>query len=258
MKIEEILANRVRSSFNISIGTGIALEALFTPTADRYDDTLEIEKYDGEYKVVYLSLYTIVRNILQSISTPDRKLVYRDLDAKALSEVTLSEYEAIAAIADTQGKEVMLFDYTPIVETKKKKVENKMTINEYNRILSQSVSKRLKVPRLHKHVKGVMLTSLGLDLLKNNGVWLRSHTGEVVTRNEFNRVYHKLKTIDTSILPFNETLLKVFGDNSGLIEVPKPVDRRRIYNYLVEKKVTPYRSEAWCKMRLKKYEKEMK
>ncbi len=70
MKYHTAMTSRVTSSFHVSIGTGLMLESIFPPTAERYDsarvipESIDITKYTAHI----INAFTLVRNILSSLT----------------------------------------------------------------------------------------------------------------------------------------------------------------------------------------------
>ena len=78
-RLEEILLDRTISSFPISISTASVLEAIFEPLIDPYD----VEKVPDKkirinsYRYHYYNVYTMLRNIIDSISTKNRDILLK-------------------------------------------------------------------------------------------------------------------------------------------------------------------------------------
>ena len=66
--MNNILDSRIVGSTNISIGTHLALETLFSEDIGIYDNQRDFTKDNpDEYKYHIYNLYTIIRNILNSL-----------------------------------------------------------------------------------------------------------------------------------------------------------------------------------------------
>lgn len=103
---------RTLSNFdNISIGTGLAFETLIKPEAGYYDPERDIPKLNETYKVVWINCYTILRNIIASISTSEDKNSYlsRSSNTEDLVSVFLEEYDAIFKLLSTNNYIPVLF-----------------------------------------------------------------------------------------------------------------------------------------------------
>lgn len=259
--LKDALESRTKSSFNISIGTGIALEALFTPTDTRYDETLEIQQFTKDYSYLFISIYTLIRNIVAALDTPSKKRLFNTLNYKELIDILLEEIEIISTVADTVDKEVIFFPFREIklfpinYLSDGKPTQNHYILNLYKSILDKIDLKDINsdytfIKDYRKRLKrrdSITLTALGLDLLDYEGYLLNSHTATIYSKDNFNRKYHSLRHLDMTILPFNDILYKIYGDNTGVIRLPKPKFRRDMYEWLVKNKVNPKRSREWTK-----------
>jgi len=254
MDARRILKDRVLSSFGISVGTGIALESLFTPTEMRIDDLRKVSSFNKDYKILYISIYTLLRNIIQCMPSKESRIVMDSGDITPLLNIVKEEMSIIKTIGSTVNKEVIFFRYTPI-KSQVVKVDNKKpTRVDFMREKYLKIVDELEIDELKNKISdSVMLTNLGFDLVDYKGFWLKSHTGEVTPVIDFNKVYKVLKDQDMDRFPFCGYLLSIFGDKSGLIPTGKPKEIRSIYAYLVGKKITPYRTESWVKTQMKQY-----
>ena len=89
---------RTLSNFdNVSIGTGLAFETLFKPKNGYYDPERDIPVLSDSYKVVWINCYTILRNIISSISTTDEKNTFlsKSNNTNDLVSTFLEEYSFI-------------------------------------------------------------------------------------------------------------------------------------------------------------------
>jgi len=249
-----ILKERTLSSFGISVGTGIALESLFTPTEKRVDDLRKVSSFNKDYKILYISLYTLLRNIIQCMPSKEGRIVMDSRDIGPLLNIVKEEMSIIKTIGSTVNKEVIFFRYTPI-KTQVTAIDNKKpTRVDFMREKYLKIVKELDIDKLSNSISdSVMLTNLGFDLVGYKGFWLKSHTGEITPPIDFNKVYKALKDQDMGRFPFCGYLLSIFGDKSGLIPTGKPKEIRAIYSYLVSRKITPYRTESWVKTQMAQY-----
>lgn len=103
---------RTLSNFdNVSIGTGLAFETLFKPDNGYYDPEREIPKLKENYKVIWLNCYTLVRNIISSISTTEEKNSYlnKSNNTDDLVATFLEEYDFIFRLLTSKGYIPILF-----------------------------------------------------------------------------------------------------------------------------------------------------
>lgn len=100
MSASDILPHRTVSNFpNISIGTGLALETLIKPDAGYYDPDRTIPEKKENYKTIWLNGYTLLRNIVSSISTTDEKHKFL-MDSKNVEYLIITFLEELKAIED--------------------------------------------------------------------------------------------------------------------------------------------------------------
>lgn len=89
---------RTLSNFdNVSIGTGLAFETLFKPENGYYDPERDVPVLTDTYKVLWINGYTILRNIISSISTTEEKnnFLSKSNNTNDLVSTFLEEYDAI-------------------------------------------------------------------------------------------------------------------------------------------------------------------
>ncbi len=75
-------------------------------------------------------------------------------------------------------------------------------------------------------------TSLKLQLLE-------SHTGELKKRLVWNTKYKKITTVELNNLPFNEKLLYILGDNTGMVQPLNIKIRRALGDVATSNNWTP-------------------
>ena len=254
MVVSLALKNREVTSFNLSIGTGLALESLFTPTAKRIDETRLVATFDKDYSTLYVSMFTLVRNIIQAAGTDGKKKILNDMSAKSLLKTVEEEMEIIKSIGSEVGKKVIFTSHEAVSGKAERDLNRKPTQGDMIIMLYRSVVKELKIPPLKtKEVDSIYLTSLGFDLLSFKGHWIKSHKGDVLPMLNFNTVYKSLTDMDVTILPFCKELLLIFGDRTGLIPTGKPKLIKDIYSYLLANKVNPRRSEPWVREKIRNF-----
>jgi hypothetical protein len=219
--------DRTTSSFEISIGTGLALESFFIPTSARYDDKRDIPVVikPDDYKYHVYNIYTLARNILSACALRDKFQLIND---KHFLPTVIEEIESIKLLyVDFKVTPVLFIpDYSTIFKKYNKEKDN-ITTNAFidydtMRKIFKNIKSNMdtvtetKLPATNDKV--LILSNYTLDLLNYKNVpkldLLESHTGKVKTRSEFNTKYHPIGKRDMTILPFTEKLLYMFGDKT--------------------------------------------
>lgn len=225
-----VFEDRTFSSFPLSIPTGLALESLFEPTIDRYDNDKVINKLDiNNYKYYYFNIYTLIRNIINStIISKKEDLIY----SKYLYNVILDEIEIIESLFTNEMKCKIVWympDYSNIIkiynssefkikENYKYQAEILKIHSLYKRLLKNSI-KIYEEHRLPKTTESCLITThLYIDLCNvksiNKLTVLESHTGNSKTLKDFNTKYHPIGKKSLDPFPFIEELLFLLGDNT--------------------------------------------
>lgn len=252
MQTSNAIKKRALSSFNVSIHTGLPLETLFVPTSVRVDESREIPILTKEYKILYISLFTMVRNLIAALSAADKKAVFTDMRSKSITIAIEEEIETIKAIGAAVDKQIIIFPQKdkPVLRLRDRPPTNDDRVKE----VYKTIRDRLDLKYISSYEpNSIMLTSTGVDLLNFKGLWLRSTTGEIVEPLSFNKVYKKLKDLDLTNLPFVESLFKIYGDGTGLVVTATPKVRRDIFNHLMKEGVTSRRSESWVRNKMRSY-----
>lgn len=107
-----LFPERTLSNFdNVSIGTGLAFETLFKPETGYYDPEREIPALTDYHKVIWINGYTILRNIISSISTTEDKnnFLSKSNNTNSLVSVFLEEYDAIFKLLGSKNYIPVLF-----------------------------------------------------------------------------------------------------------------------------------------------------
>ena len=245
-----------KSSFNISIGSGIAFEALMTATAPKYDESLIIDKFKNDYDCVWVNVFTILRNIISSIEDRNVDLNKHIKDLVILLAEDLSTINSIFNI-ELSDKKIYFYlpDYSKIIKelgencrlysSEKKSLEFN-TMNTVCKRLNNDFNK--KIMSINK--RSIVLTHFPIDLLNINNnkeiYLLESNTGVIKSKREFSSKFYKIKDKDnvnkTDIfkhIPFNLLTILIFGDshffNTSSLKLRKfliALSNEKKWNYL--------------------------
>lgn len=262
---------RTVSSFGVSIGTGLMLESIFQPTAERYDVTREIPLFleIDKYEIHIYNIYTLLRNIYSSFV--DRK-------AKIADDVVLGilrdEIYIISSLYESTKCTPVLI--TPNYDNLIKKLsvdkdthitKGYIEYREYSAILkskkfvtkdmeSISLKEGYLLPETNNEF--LITTHIAADLLNvkqcKNIMLLESHTGALKNRYEFYTKYYPIGKRDLSVFPFCIELLKILGDRS-LVKMDKISVRVDLYGIAVSNKWSPRTTHAGVKQGLNKLHK---
>ena len=253
------LSNRTMSGFPVSIGTGMALETLFTPIQAVYDESREFESIPdlSIYTKFVFNASTLLRNIINSTSadpaTLDRKEVYTAL----LNEIEfLSQFFEINQLdadiyVNTHKYVKTIYESKNVLRkattTKQVVVDSLMSYCLDRLKKEDDITEFTKDIRYGKEDSVLLFSHIPFDLLSYPNFrkldLLESHTGKVKTRKEWNTKYFPVPGKDMSILPLMEYLLcEVFGDH--VMFKPSSLQKRiDTYNALQKKGITPVTSE---------------
>lgn len=227
---KDIFSNRIISSFPLSIGTGLALESVFEPTIERYDDTREHDKVIiNDYKYHIFSIYTLARNIVAATGIKDKmSVITNKLFFKTLKE----EIEILISLySNTECIPVIYFpDYSEISKKYNRNKDFKTTsvyeeliiifnavkpnIKSLKEIITVITEKDINV----SNEKMLITTSMASDLIMYKKIkhlyLLESHTGNLVGKENWWKKYHNIGKRPMDVFPFIEELLYVLGDNT--------------------------------------------
>lgn len=258
---KKIIANRTKSGFPVSIGTGLALETIFDPVEEVYDPNREVpERIDRtKYDIYLFNISTLVRNIINSINTNDVVRVRKD----DYLETTLEEIEWLKGYFELNQLNIHFYTHSYVYVKKTYSEERLRIVSTPKQALRDSIVSYVlskvdrELPFIHHFDKNIDLkakksnvlifTHIPFDLLSYryflNMDLLESHTGVVKDRSKFNTKYYPLPNEDMSFLPFFEYLLAdVFGDHV-MFRPNKLEIRKKVYNQLVQLKVHPLSTE---------------
>ena len=215
-------------SFNVSIGTGIALESVFDPEPEvRYDKDRVIPNTikPDDYKYHIYNIYTLARNILSACTIKDKfQLINNEYFLPTVTE----EIENIKILY--QGFKVIPVLYIPDYSKQYTRFNNQKSETITNSFIDYDTMRKIfkkistsmdtitdtKLPPTNEKV--LIMTNYALDLLNYTIVpkldLLESHTGKIKTRSQFNSKYHPIGKRDMSVFPFTEKLLFILGDKT--------------------------------------------
>lgn len=246
------IRERTVSSFGVSIGTGIALETLFDPTTERYDNNriTPTRVNINEYRYHYINIFTMIRNMFSASSLLDAKPIQYNLYSNTILDVLVEELNAINMLYSNVDCDVifLLPNYTNLIykisQTRDIKKNNNYKENikllKLHSFLVYNIHKLSSVCNIRATSgyrlnfigmeKNLITTHLGIDLCYKNIDLLESHTGVIKKESEFNSKYVKLgKNYDMSILPYDSLLLSAFGDKYLIPPMERGI-RSKVYD----------------------------
>ena len=258
--MHEILANRPMSGFPVSIGTGLALETLFSPVQPVYDETRITPDHPvlGTYTVYVFNVSTLLRNLITSV--PFRELVV--IPKSDIMEAMLEEIEFITNFFESNSlcAKFYINNYQYVKTTygatkslRKSSTDHQFFIDSIYDYCLNTLKKEDDVTLFVKDIRydrtdsALILTHVPFDLIGYANFvrldLLESNTGKIKPRQEWNTKYHRLPDgRDMSFLPFMEYLLVTFGDN--VMFKPAAIDARyALYDSFKKKGVNPLSSE---------------
>jgi len=243
MLSRKLLGERTLTSFGVSIGTGLMLESLFKPTEVRYDTTRDIPKNIkiDSYKYHYYNIYTIARNIKNSIQ--DRANVGILYTNNNLLDTVIEEVNTINALYENSKCMPILFipTYDDLIKKINKGKDGNLVNTDYllreyikNSINGNTVNTPMKIATGKKHLLGgdnssmLITTHIPVDLLNfkksKNLKLMESHTGKLKIPREWYSKYHKIGKLPLEVFPFMEELVYILGD--GVISLPMKLNIR--------------------------------
>jgi hypothetical protein len=254
--MDNLLASREISSFPLSIGTGLAFESLFIPTADRIDPNREIPNKVilKNYQSCYINIATLYRNMISSIDKDTfLNSGYKEFIQEILQEMSvihslfknegsgtcipyfyIMSYKSLKSTSNVSKLRVDKTDFQKAVRFKWKKIKEELIKNQSILNLDTGFKKTLD--------RSIILTHVPYDLIHHDSFskldLLESHTGKLKSKFEWGSKYFKFGDYDFDTLPFNRKLLLVFGDNV-LIQPTDIKLRRLVIDVAKNRKWTP-------------------
>ena len=256
-KLPQVLIDREMSGFPVSIGTGLALEAIFIPEIEsQHEQSPEPLSDTNKYTSYVINVDTLTRNLISSVASKDSVMISPAFYYKALLE-EIDYLEGLFAGKETKLK-LFINDYSYYKSSYKETYRTATTTKQlfvesvHHHVRTHLPRDRNYIPKFSKELnlgkeeKSLLLSHLPVDLLGRSNFLeldlLESHTAKIKTRRTWNSKYYPLLKEDMSFLPFNEYLLTVFGDRSMF--KPKALkDRQEVYKHMVKLGVNPLSSE---------------
>lgn len=234
-ELSSIITDRTTTSFGVSIGTGLLLESLFTPTTERYDPDRVIPPHVDPFKYHHycINVYTLMRNLLNSLKVT---VTLGEVDTKVLAELVVEEILTEIRILQSLASSVELPEdwlvvyiptYVKLVQQfnvnkdiKLKQIQNMLSMFQLyspylDRISLSNVMKlnSNKLPSIYHN--SLITTHFTLDLLNSNYLTLiESHTGIIKDNHTWYTKYHPVGKEDLSRLPMSDIVLYILGDHT--------------------------------------------
>lgn len=257
------LLDRVKSGFDLSIGTSLAFESIFENKIDPYDKNRIIPNKINilEYDEIWINISTLFRNLVGSIS----KELFLSSRYVHLADILIQEIIYIESLLMNDGKNrckpIFYFqDYQKTNDILKSKIA-KLRINttpyqiEYNTKLLNTIDHLFKFYNDEKCIiindhlrpksknKSIILTHIPYDLTSrkyfNRLDLLESNTGKLKTQIDYYTKFYPIPNIELNNIPFLELTLFIFGDH--ILLQPKDLKlRKEIVNIAKEFKWTAY------------------
>ena len=233
-ELEKALTERTMTSFGVSIGTGLMLEALFDPTQERYDKDREMPKRVelSKYKSWIVNGYTLIRNVLSAVN--DQKIELKKEYVPRIMDEVLGEILVIQSLLEVGNLpqnylKIWIPEYSKLIELfnvdkdiNVNYIQNTITaidmfkkpLLELDELVPKIVSPTgYLIPTTYKD-KSLLTTHMTIDLLQYDGYsLLESHTGIVKDEPLWYTKYHDFGNNDLSMLPMNDKILYILGDD---------------------------------------------
>lgn len=246
---------RTTSSFGISIGTGLMLESLFSPTHLRFDPTRQVPNIVNHdlYKYHFINMITIVRNIIQAFEVKiDPKVILSD---RNMIDTFIEEIHTLYSLYSGSKITLVLY-YNDIVKTSSiynkgkerpetqplilnKAIQNFLVKSNLKVVIPKQVNvleKILTLPKLNSNERMLLTTNIPCDMCSPNEISvIDTHTGLLYGKDLFYKKYNPLGTKDMSNIPFNEKLLYIIGDKN-LSMISTTIFRAYIQEYSISNK----------------------
>lgn len=251
------LATRLMSGFPLSIGTGLAMESLFNPRTEVYDD----ERPPAEpinpraYTEFWVNVETLYRNMVASV---DKGPAESTPPAVYVKELAI-EMEIIKDLFANEGGGVCtpvfyICSYQKLSRESNVKLRGDKTPGQ--RAYAQKFAEIVRI--IQKEHTGVKLLDSEIapvvrntSLVMTHNIWdllsepsffildlLESNTGKLKKKAQWGSKYYPLSTKTMDHLPFMEKLVKIFGDRNQI--VPSDIKLRElVYKISIDRHWTP-------------------
>lgn len=233
VNIPKELFTRTMSGFNLSVATGLAMETIFEPKQEVIDPDREVPEkltVNKDY-LLMINCETLYRNLVGSVS----KDVYSNALPEHLAYILLEEIRVIESLCSEEGGGYLtpyfyVSNYEKVTGYLHRAVKRRTPNTPAQQLSNKKMRKALEYlrilrPDIHLHENKndypradscIMFSHYPYDLLFYRNFretyLLESHTGKLKSRVQWNSKYYPYPGADMSRLPFNRTLLLVFGD----------------------------------------------
>lgn len=235
-ELTSIVQNRTTTSFGVSIGTGLLLEAMFDPIVERYDPDRPIPPRVEVRKYPYwlINVYTLIRNILTSLTTPiERDAIDPNTFASVIMKTLQEEIMVIRGLVSTlevhnDWLQLWVPKYTTLIKlfNAGKDISDLKYVNkniEAFKLYAPLVDKISYISKVEPqgsykfssvYKQALITTSFPLDLLQSNYLTLlESHTGILKDNHLWYTKYHPVGKQDLSRLPMSDIVFYILGDD---------------------------------------------
>ena len=242
----DIIDRRAKHGFLLSIGTGIALNAILDSVEEEYEG-VEVDRYKGRLKALYVNVRTLTRNLLNSLDKEDKKTIAQVDMSQQIYEGVLQEINYLNVLLHNNNIECAFYiageqylKYFP-----EPAVKNPHAISHIFKTIEDMVVKKLtKVKDIQatipKGKESLYLTHHPMDPLMLKSITiLESHTGRILRNADLGKKLKKLGTYDMSIFPYVKETVYLFGDKYRYTGGCSTKIKMRAYKLLTERGITP-------------------
>ena len=231
---------RTVSAFPFSTGTSLAFESLFVGSGASIDPNRQIPQAVNitDYNELWINVSTLFRNLFTAIprdrvesAAPgdcvDALVTEMTQITELVNEESLQKTKVVYYICSYRGLERELKGILRRVPTTQKQKfyhqlheESLKKLRERNQTSHELEIKEFDVfLKPQERVKALIITHYAVDLLSEQRFrkldLLESHTGVLKHRNTWYTKYFSGKNL--MMIPFNASLIKIFGDNELII-----------------------------------------
>ena len=244
-----VLGQRITSGFPLSIATGRAMEALFTPTQDVYDPNApQVEHTNPEhFDQCYINTATLFRNLISSLEKEDNQYV----TVESLLATLQQEIQVIHEVFNENTRCEVIFYESQFNELKRraknaakfKLIQLREPTTPAQVEFAARCKKTLDALRatdesillMHDGLtsresrKAIVLTHFPYDLVEYSKfdklALLESNTGAVKDRKRWYTKLHPVPNHELTDMPFTRKTLSLFGDR--VLIKPGPLSLRK-------------------------------